>query len=341
MRAMVLREYKQPLQLCEIAEPELGPLDAVVRVRACGICRTDVKLRDGEILPTIIKLPHVMGHEAAGEVVAVGEQVTCVKPGDRVVVYLYVTCGNCEHCRSGRENLCPQLGRVGFELQGAFAEFIVVPAKQLLKIGDAVSFEKAAVLTDAVVVPYHAIRNQAKVAVGDTVLIVGIGGLGIHAVQIARLAGARVIAADISEERLALARELGAHHTVNSIGGDPLEEVRQITGGMGVDAVIENVGAPETLTWSLPATKKGGKLIIVGYSPGRPFPLDTMAMHYNEWEIIGSRLATKQSLADVAELLNRGEIRPWVTKTFALEQADEALDQLAQGTTIGRSVLLL
>jgi propanol-preferring alcohol dehydrogenase len=128
---------------------------------------------------------------------------------------------------------------------------------------------------------------------------------------------------------------------INSRSVDALAEVRRITGGLGVDAVIENVGTPETLSWTLPATQKGGRLIIVGYAPGRPFPLDTMAMHYNEWQVIGSRLASKQGLTEVVDLLNRGQIRPWVTKTLALEEADEALDLLERDAIVGRAALLL
>lgn len=340
MKAMLLREFKRPLESVELEVPSLGPRDALVRVRACGVCRTDIKIRDGEIPAPIITLPHVPGHEAAGEVVAVGEEVVDCKPGDRVAVYLYVNCGDCEPCLTGRGNLCPNLRRVGFELQGAFAEYLAVPARQLLHIGDDMPFEQAAVLTDAVVVPYHALRHQAKVGVGDTVLIVGVGGLGIHAVQIAHAAGTRVIAADIAEDRLALAAQLGADHVIHTPSVDPLAAVREITGRFGVDAVIENVGAPETLVWSLPALRKGGKMIIVGYTPGRPFPVDSMAMHYNEWEILGSRLATKQGLADVIELVDRGLVKPWVTRTFPLVGVNEALDELARDAVLGRAVLI-
>jgi len=339
MKAMMLREFKRPLEAVELEVPSLGPRDALVRVRACGVCRTDIKIRDGEIPAPIITLPHVPGHEAAGEVVAVGDEVVGWTPGDRVAVYLYVNCGDCKPCLTGRGNLCPLLRRVGFELQGAFAEYLAVPARQLLRNGDDMPFEQAAVLTDAVVVPYHALRNQAKVGVGDTVLIVGVGGLGIHAVQIARAAGTRVIAADIAEDRLALATELGADHVIHTLSVDPLAAVRDLTGGFGVDAVVENVGAPETLAWSLPALRKGGKLIIVGYTPGRPFPVDSMAMHYNEWEIIGSRLATKQGLADVIELVDRGLVKPWVTRTFPLSGVNEALDELARDAVLGRAAL--
>ncbi|MHB9113908.1 MAG: alcohol dehydrogenase catalytic domain-containing protein [Thermoleophilia bacterium] len=342
MRAMLLEEYGRPLRPVELEVPAVGPEDALVRVRACGVCRTDVKIRDGEIPAPIVTLPHVPGHEAAGEVVTVGEAVSGVAPGDRVVVYMYVSCGRCRACGSGRENLCPTLTRVGFELQGAFAEYLVVPAKQLLPIPDSLPFEQAGVLTDAVVVPYHALKRQASVGVGDTVLVVGVGGIGIHAVQLAKAAGVRVIAADVDEGRLALAGELGADHLIDPRSvADPTAAVRDLTDGAGVDAVVDNVGSAETVAWALPTMRKGGKLVIVGYTPGRPFTVDSMAMHYNEWEIIGSRLATKQELAGVVDLVGRGLVKPWVTRTFSLDEANLALDELARDAIVGRATLVL
>ncbi|MHB8867385.1 MAG: alcohol dehydrogenase catalytic domain-containing protein [Thermoleophilia bacterium] len=342
MRAMLLEEYGRPLRPVELEVPAVGPEDALVRVRACGVCRTDVKIRDGEIPAPIVTLPHVPGHEAAGEVVTVGEAVSGVAPGDRVVVYLSVCCGRCRACGSGRENLCPTLTRVGFELQGAFAEYLVVPAKQLLPIPDSLPFEQAGVLTDAVVVPYHALKRQASVGVGDTVLVVGVGGIGIHAVQLAKAAGVRVIAADVDEGRLALAGELGADHLIDPRSvADPTAAVRDLTDGAGVDAVVDNVGSAETVAWALPTMRKGGKLVIVGYTPGRPFTVDSMAMHYNEWEIIGSRLATKQELAGVVDLVGRGLVKPWVTRTFSLDEANLALDELARDAIVGRATLVL
>jgi 2-desacetyl-2-hydroxyethyl bacteriochlorophyllide A dehydrogenase len=340
MKAMMLEKYTEPLRMVDLSLPTVGPRDVLVRVRACGVCRTDVKIRDGLVAAPIVTLPHVPGHEVAGEVVETGKEVADFGVGDKVVVYLYLTCGECVHCRTGRENLCLNLKRVGFEVRGGFAEYIVVPARQLLRIGNDVPFEHAAVLTDAVVVPYHAIRQQAKIQVGDVVLIVGIGGLGIHAVQIAKAAGAEIIAADVLDDKLELARAYGADHLINARKTDPLAIIRALTDGVGVDAVIENVGSAESMSWSLPATKKGGKLVIVGYSPGKPFPCDSMAMHYNEWEILGSRLSTKQDLADVIELVKRGLIKPLVTRRFALEAVNEALDELAEDKILGRAVII-
>jgi 2-desacetyl-2-hydroxyethyl bacteriochlorophyllide A dehydrogenase len=340
MKGMMLKEYGQPFVMVELDQPPLGAKDVLVKVKACGICGTDVKIRDGLVAAPIVVLPHVPGHEVAGEVAAVGSGVTDFKVGDRVTVYLYITCGECVHCRTGRENLCLNLKRLGFEVYGGFADYVVVGSRQLLHIGADMPFEQAAVLPDAVAVPYHAIRRQAKVQVGDKLLIVGLGGLGIHAVQIAKAAGVEVIAADISDEKLELGREYGADHLLNPRQGDPLSAIRSLTGGVGVDAVIENVGSAESLAWSLPATKNGGKLVIVGYSPGKPFPCDSMGMHYHEWEILGSRLSTKQDLAEVIDLVQRGLVKPLVTRRFALEAVNEALEELAGDRILGRAVII-
>ena len=339
MRAMRLEQYNEPLVLREFPTPQPGLDEVLVRVAACGVCRTDVKILRGEISSPIVNLPHTLGHEPAGEVVAVGSGVKGVNAGDHVVVYFYINCGHCEMCQKDRGNVCFDIKRLGFELPGAYADYLIVPANHVISIGD-LDYQLAAVLPDAVAVPYHAIRRQARVESGQDVLIVGVGGLGVHAIQIAKLEGARVIAADVDEVRLDLARRLGADEVVNVRAGDPSGQVKGLTDGVGADAVIEIVGTPESLAWTLPATKRGGRLIIVGYAPGRPWPLDTMAMHYNEWEVIGSRVETKAELVEVVGLVQTGKLKPVVTRTFSLEEANEALAEVAAGHVTGRCVLM-
>jgi 2-desacetyl-2-hydroxyethyl bacteriochlorophyllide A dehydrogenase len=342
VKAMVLREFRAPLRAEERDLGTPGPDEALVRVRACGVCGTDVKIWEGAIPAPIITLPHVPGHEVAGEVVEVGSAVADLAAGDRVIVYLYISCGDCAACRSSRENLCPRLRRVGFEEPGGFAEYLLVPARQLVPISPGIAFEQAAVVTDAVLVPYHALRRQAAAGVGDTVLVMGIGGLGIHAVQVARAAGCRVIAADIDAARLELARELGAEEALLVAEGEGhLERVRELTEGWGVDVVLENVGSAASVVWSLPALRKGGRMVIVGYVPGSPFAVDSMAMHYHEWELVGSRLGTKQDFVEALSLVERGLVRPWVTATFALDEVNEALARLSRGEVLGRAALVI
>lgn len=337
---MMLKEYGRPFTMVELEQPRLGSHDVLLRVKACGVCGTDVKIRDGLVAAPIVVLPHVPGHEVAGEVVEVGDCVEAFRAGDRAAVYLYVTCGECRHCRSGRENLCLYLRRIGFELFGGFAEYLVVAETQLVPIDEEIPYEQAAILPDAVAVSYHALKRQAGTQVGDRVLVVGIGGVGIHAVQIAKCAGAEVIAAEVADDKLALALQHGADHAINPRTMDCGPWVKEVTGGVGVDAVIENVGSAESLAWTLPALRKGGKLVLVGYCPAAPFPCDSMAMHYNEWEIIGSRLSTKQDLLECVELVRQGRITPLVTKRYPLHALDQALDDLAADEVFGRAVVV-
>jgi 2-desacetyl-2-hydroxyethyl bacteriochlorophyllide A dehydrogenase len=338
MKAMVLREYQRPMEWVDTDTPRIGPDEILLQVKACGICQTDLKIYKGEIPPPIVTLPHTPGHEVAGVVVDVGKEVRAIQKGDVGMLYIYVACRECGACLEGHENLCPNLKRVGFELPGGYAEYVRVPAYAFCPFDKRLPFEEMAILTDAVATSYHAIVTLADVKLGQSVLIVGAGGLGIHGVQIAKLTGAQVIVADRKEDALRLAERFGADVLVDS-GKGPLEAIREATRGKGVDAVIECVGAKETLSWSLPSLRKGGKLIIVGYVPGQPFPLDTMAMHYNEWDIKGSRLCTKAELLQVIRLVEKGAIKPVISKRFPLEKANEALKELSLGGTVGRMVL--
>lgn len=337
MRAMILRSYNQRVELGDIPVPEIGPGDVLVRMKACGMCRTDVKIWSGQFPPSIIQLPLVMGHEPAGVVESVGERVSGLQVGDRVVCHFYVTCGNCAWCANGEETICPSVKRLGFEANGGYAEFIRVPARNVFKIGD-MPFEQACILPDAVATTLRALRAHGQVRVGEDVLIIGVGGLGVHAVQVARHAGARVIAADISDERLAFARKYGAHEVIDA-HGDPLPEIARITDGRGVDIVVDIVGTPESMAWGLHSLRRGGRFVLVGYSPATPFPLESMLMHLNEWKIFGTRCSSRTELADSIRLVNSGAVVPVVSRVYPLEELNEALREVAAGRVLGRTVI--
>ena len=338
MKAWVLREYNQPMEMAEIETPDIEDDEILLQVKACGICQTDLKIYRGEIPPPIVTLPHTPGHEVAGEVVAVGSRVAGIKEKDIGIVYIYIPCHSCDYCLSGRENLCPNLKRVGFELPGGYAQYIRIPAYAFCPFEKKIPFEEMAILGDAVATSYHGLTALAEAKAGHDVLIVGAGGLGVHGVQIAKLCGARVFAADIKEKALQLAKQFGADFLINA-EKDPEKQIRDITGGNGVDAVIEFVGSESTIGWSLPSLKKGGKLVIVGYVPGKTFPLNTMAMHYNEWKIFGSRLCTKVELLEVIRLVEEGKIKPVLSKTFPFEKANEALQAVQNADIVGRLAL--
>ena len=338
MKAMVLREYNRPMDLDNVDTPVINDDEVLIQVKACGICQTDLKIFKGEIPPPIVVLPHIPGHEIAGVVAAVGKNVAGINIGDAGIVYIYIACHACDWCMSGRENLCPNLKRVGFELPGGYAEFVRIPAYAFCPFDHKLSLDEMAILPDAVATAYRAVTVLGDTRPGQNILIVGAGGLGIHAVQIAKLSGARVLIADRKKKALQLAKQFGADVLLDP-DASPLEGIRAATKGKGVDAVIEIVGAKETLAWSLPSLKKGGKLIIVGYVPGQAFPLETMAMHYNEWEIKGARLSTKAELLQVIRLVEQGKIKPVISRTFPFEKVNEALKALSDENTTGRLVL--
>jgi 2-desacetyl-2-hydroxyethyl bacteriochlorophyllide A dehydrogenase len=339
MKAFVLRYYNRDLVLEEVEDPRPGPNDVVLQVKACGICSTDIKLVTGQIPSSIVPLPVRPGHEISGEIVSVGSQVRHLSVGQRGIAYHYVTCRDCEMCRAGLENNCLSVKRLGFELPGGMAELIRLPAYNLCPFDLHRAHREMAILPDAIGTPYHALKDLAQVRAGESVLVVGIGGLGIHAVQIAALMGARVIAADRKSEALELAARFGADAVIESSSGNLLDHVMKITKGKGVDKVIEIVGTPQTLEGSLRCLKPRGTLVMVGYDTSHPFPLPTMEMHYKEWKVFGSRAVTKQELLEVIDLVERDKIKPVVSQVVNWRKANEALKVIQEGKAIGRTVL--
>ncbi len=338
MKAMVLNAYDQPLRAEERPIPTPGPQEVLLEVRFCGICGTDLKIVGGK-LPGIITLPHVPGHEIAGEVAAIGEGVRGIRVGDRGIAYLYVTCRDCELCRTGHENICFSVRRLGFELPGGFSQYVKLPAYNFCPVSTAMPLHEMAVLTDAVATPYHALKSIAAVRQGSTVLVVGAGGLGLHAVQLARLAGARVAAVDVRDEALEQARSFGAHVLIHSARTDPRKAVLEWTGGAGADIVLEGVGQDATFSWSLYCLKRGGILVIMGYDPLHPLTVSSKEMHYNEWRIAGTRAATKQDLLELIALTESGQLKPVVAKMLPLDEVNEGLAAVRSGAQVGRVVI--
>ncbi len=337
MRALVLEEFNAPFVAKDVPTPAVAPHEALVRVRNVGVCGTDLKIRADRMGLGVI--PLIMGHEIAGEVAEAGSQVVGFAPGDRVAVNFYLTCGACEYCRQGRDTLCPQVRQHGFSVDGGFAEYIKTPGVNLCHVPDNVPLEQACILGDAVATSYHAVVKRAQVRPGQTVACIGVGGVGLHALQMARISGARTIAVDVNAERLELARELGADEIVHTGGGAFHEVVRDLTGGSGVDVLLEFVANDETLPSSLASVKKGGRLVFVGYVPEIPMSLLPHYTVRNELEIMGSRANSKQELQDTMNLVAAGKVRPIVDRVFPLEDVELAFDALRQGTSIGRNVV--
>jgi len=340
MKAMVLEAYNADLKLSTISDPTPGPGEVVLKVRACGMCQTDIKLVSGQ-LGSCIQLPHVPGHEVAGEVVALGKDVRNLKLGDKGVAFHIIPCGTCELCLTGRENLCTSIRRIGFELPGGFAEYIAMPAANVCTFDSDIAFERMAILPDAVATPYHALNRLARLGMGNSVLVIGLGGLGIHTVQLALGMGAQVIAADVNEKAIELAKSFNAKNTTNPLKEDSSAKVRELTNGKGVDLIIDGVGRKESVDWSMNCLKKGGHYYFLGYDPVNPVCFNMLNVHNNEWTIHGVKATTRQELREVISIVERGIVRPYVSKTLPLERANEGLSAIKNGETLGRTVLVM
>jgi len=288
MKALVVKEFGGPLILEEMPAPAPGPDEAQIQVNACAVDQFDLTIRDGKF-PTA-KVPIILGHEIAGVVTAVGTNVTTVAPGDRVTSTLYLTCGRCRYCLTGRETICADFrGYVGIHTPGAYAEYTTIPAVNLVKLPENVSFAEGSVIANAIGTPYHALTKRAKVQPGEHVIITGAGGgVGVHAVQLARLMGAFVMAVDIGADKLALVRDLGADVTFDASHDDFSAAAREWTNGEGADVVLELVGTA-TFEASLKSLARAGRMVIVGSHTGAVLNASPQAMIANEWEILGSR----------------------------------------------------
>ena len=347
MKAMVLRGMGQPLRLEDVAMPIAGPADVLVRVRACGIGLTVVNLiaTPGRVTA----YPRIPGHEIAGDVVEVGAAVRAAKVGQRVTNHFYLTCGQCKQCRSGRETLClSPRGNVGSATDGGYAEYVVLPERNTVPIPGGVSYVDAAVASDAIATPFHACHKEARLGPGDSVLIIGAGGgVGIHMVQMARLCGARVLAADIGDDKLALAKRMGADEIIDARNANLADKVRALTDGLGVDAVIDIVASRATLEAGLQALAMGGRLVIIGaqpksvYGADPGFTVNPIEFLHRGLELHSSRYVNAAEIAQTLELVRQQRIKPVVTQTFALDRVEEAHDLIRRNMTAGRLALTI
>ncbi|MFX0200057.1 MAG: alcohol dehydrogenase catalytic domain-containing protein [Candidatus Hodarchaeota archaeon] len=336
---MRLHEYDQPLKLSEVDVPKLGPKDALVRIRACGVCHTDIHFLQGELKTEMFegKRPWTLGHEIAGKVVEVGREVAEFAAGDSVLVdsWTAYSCGSCIMCRTGFENCCIHNSPPGFARDGGYAEYIAVPTRSFVRIGG-LKPEDVATLSCCGVTSFRALR-KAAVTPSDIVVVYGAGGAGTFAIQIAKAMGASVIAISRSEEKLKMAKRFGADYAV---GGrkDPVSDVREITNGNGVNVVLDFVGSEQTLGNGLKMLTTLGQLLVIGVGPGplKCMPNDAVD---RELTISGVKVGTHKDLVDLVMLAKRGMVKSITTKTFKLDEANEALGQLKRGQILGRSVI--
>jgi propanol-preferring alcohol dehydrogenase len=297
-----MTQVGQPLELQEIPVPAVGDGDILVRVRATGICHSDVHYRAGR--SPVHPLPLTLGHEVAGVVEQVGKQVTRVNVGDRVCLHYNISCGECYYCSTGNEQFCGVVLMLGHHTDGGYAEYIAVPARNAVALPDEIPFEQGATLMCASATAFHALR-KSRLKVGETAAVFGVGGLGMSAIQLARAFGAiDVYAVDINEAKLQLAADYGAI-PVNARHVAPVAEIRRRTNGKGVDVALELIGLPETMRQAVQSLAVMGRAVIAGISD-RPLELDTYReLLGNEAEIIGSNDHLFQELPLLVELARR------------------------------------
>jgi propanol-preferring alcohol dehydrogenase len=335
MKAAVLKSFGAPLSIETIDDPRPGPDDAIIRVEACGIDGTDLKLLEG--LGYTPELPFVMGHEPAGVIESVGERVTAFKLGDRVVPYIFLIPPDSAWFQTEREQLAPDMtGVIGVKgHSGGYAERMRVPARQLVRIPDGIAAHDAAVHCDAGLTACHAVR-RSRVVARETILVIGVGGVGSFAVQYAAMTGARVIAAERTEAKRDWAKTLGAAEVVDS--AYLVESVRELTNGDGVDCVLDIVGTEITMAGAVDAVAAGGRIAVVGYTPDF-FTLSGKRVAQNELEIIGTRAGSRSELIAALNLMASGKVHSIVTDRAPLAHVNQALAKLRDGQVLGRLVL--
>jgi NADPH:quinone reductase-like Zn-dependent oxidoreductase len=326
------------LRLENVPTPIPGPDDVLVRVRAAAVNHLDIDIVAGASRYPI-PLPHTLGMEGAGVIESVGGAVTDRRPGQRVMIISDVVCGRCEACRSGRDNLCPDAFRPGWTNPGTYADFVLVPSRGVLPLPDSVSDEQAAVAQIALGTAWHVLINRADLRAGEWALVNGAGGgVGSSAVQIARLAGARVIAASASKEKRRLALADGAEAAADYSRADFVDQVRAITGGRGVDLVFDFVGG-ELFQRSLDCLRSDGRLVFCGAHGGEVTTIDLIPFFRRELRVIGSNSVTQAEIRLVVDLVDQGKLRVPIGQRFPLERFADALRLMVERRHYGRMLL--
>jgi D-arabinose 1-dehydrogenase-like Zn-dependent alcohol dehydrogenase len=340
MEAMLLERFGKPLVRTDVPDPEPGPRQALVEARANGLCGTDLKIVDG--LVKSARTPLLLGHESAGIVREVGAEVETVRPGDRVIMVCKQTCGRCLMCRRGHEEMClASPGRLGIELDGGFGRLVAVAERSLVKVGAEVPLEAACLIGGTLASPLHGIR-MAHVELGETAVVFGVGGLGLHALQLLRCLGAHVIAVDVSDAKLAKARELGASATIDARSDDPVATVRRLTDGLGADVALEIVGGaavPGVVQQCVDLLRPGGRLLILGYHYAQTVALDPAQLVYKWIHIMASHNHAVRDVRDAATLVADGRVKAVIARALPMREANAALAELRAGDPVGRIVL--
>ncbi len=343
MKALLLKGPGEAI-LTELEKPSIGPEEVLIRSRAVGICGSDVELYRGIRPQGYYRYPVVPGHEWAGEVVAIGERVRTISPGDKVVAEGFLFCGTCRNCRTGLTNLCEAgYEEIGFTRTGGLAEYVAVPARLVHILPGNASLEEAALLEPTAVVAHAFLRSQPRA--GDSVVVVGDGTIGLLAVQLARLfSPAILVLIGSRNERLELGRQLGATHTHNSRGSDPEPLIRSLTGGQGADLVFEGGNRPAGVEQALRLARRGGTVVLEGIAgSGAHLSLESDTFVLKHLAVLGIFGASSAAWTYAVQIFRAGllNLAPLITHRFALDEYQTALDTLISRQTKMLKVLIV
>jgi len=340
MRAMAMRAHGGPevLKLEELPDPEAGPGQVLIQVKAVALNHLDIWVRRG--WPALkLAFPHIPGADVAGRVERVGAGVEGVREGDEVLVNPGISCGRCRECLSGRDQACRSYVLLGEHVSGGYAELVAVPAENVVPKPRNLGFEDAACIPLVFLTAWHALVDRAQLRPGETVLVhAGGSGVGSAAIQIAKLLGARVITTAGTAEKCRRALELGADEAIDYVERDFLAEVKRLTGKRGVEVVFEHVGKS---TWekSVLALRNGGRLVTVGATTGWDPPTDLRHVFYRGLSILGSTMGPKGELFDIVKLVEEGKLRPILDRVLPLAEAARAQQLLEERAQFGKIVL--
>ena len=339
MRAMATITYGERLEEIDVPEPSLGSGEALIEVLTAGVCYSDVKTARGRMpFSDSLPLPHVAGHEIFGRVIRT-EPADLLPEGTHTIVYQYQGCGVCTPCRRGDEPLCRHLVEwMGFTHPGGFCERIVVPVDRLIRVPESIDPMFAAPMSCALGTAYRSVVTRGGVRAGTTVGVVGLGGVGIHAAQIAQICGADVVGFDVHEETLAAATELGLD-VRRSDDAEAEASIVEMTSGEGLDVVLDMVGLEATFELSDRLVRQGGRIVSVGYTPKSFASMATARLALGEIELVGSRYVHRDELERVVSLVARGLLHPVIGLVRPMRDVNDVFDALEAGSVVGRAVL--
>jgi D-arabinose 1-dehydrogenase-like Zn-dependent alcohol dehydrogenase len=338
MRAMAVTEYGAPLERIEVPEPQLRPGHALVEVLTCGVCFSDVKTARGQMpFSEELELPHPPGHEICGRILGT-DPPGALEPGTKVVVYHVWPCRVCSRCRAGEDNICvnPQAW-AGFTHPGGFQDRLLVPLDRLVAVPDSIDPVHAAPMTCALGTAYRATVTRGRIAAGSRAVVIGLGGVGIHALQVARASGALVVGLDTSQTVISAACDLGLD--ARRADDDARARLMAESGGEGVDVVIDTVGHEDSIRQADRLVRPGGRIVAVGYSPRANFSLHSPRFVLEEIELLGSRYVRLDELERAIALVADGRVKTIVDSVKPLEAVNKAFDALEAGDVVGRVVL--